>query len=111
MNPNPSIRMEPSFVHLRLHTEYSLVDGLVRIKPLMRRLAELSMAAVAVTDACNLFAVVKVYQAGVAAGIKPIIGCDLIVQDPRKPAALFSLVLLCQNNLGYRNLTRLVSKA
>lgn len=66
--------MQQRFVHLRVHTEFSLVDGLVRIKPLMKTLPIRGMNAVAVTDYCNLFAAVKVFKAAVDAGIKPIIG-------------------------------------
>lgn len=99
------------FVHLRIHTEYSMVDGLVRIKPLMTSLVDKGMNTVAITDFCNLFAAVKVFTAAVDAGIKPIIGCDLPCHNPDLPEQLTSLVLLCQNETGYRNLTCLVSKA
>lgn len=103
--------MQQTFVHLRLHTEYSLVDGLIRIKPLMKALPALGMNAVAITDFCNLFSVIKVFQAAVAQGIKPIFGCDLPYIYPEKPNVIYSMILLCQNDIGYRNLTRLVSKA
>ena len=66
--------MSSSFVHLHLHTEYSLVDGLTRIKPLGRAVAEAGMPAVALTDQSNLFAMVKFYRAAMAMGVKPIIG-------------------------------------
>jgi DNA polymerase-3 subunit alpha len=103
---------ESRFVHLRVHTEYSLVDGMVRIKPLMQAVIERGMNAVAVTDFCNLFAVLKTFQAAINAGVKPILGADLPCHDPDKnPAEFTSLVLLCQNMTGYRNLTRLVSRA
>ena len=102
--------MGASFVHLHLHTEYSLVDGLVRIKPLVERAAEMGMPAVAVTDQSNLFGMVKFYRAAMAAGVKPIIGVDLWVYNEAEPAHPARLVLLCQNNEGYRNLTRLVSR-
>ena len=64
--------MPASFVHLRLHTEYSLVDGLVRVKPLVKTLAGMNMPAVAVTDQNNLCSLVKFYKAAMGAGIKPI---------------------------------------
>ncbi|MCH9756431.1 MAG: DNA polymerase III subunit alpha [Gammaproteobacteria bacterium] len=99
------------FVHLRVHTEFSLVDGMVRIKPLMQAVVERGMNAVAVTDFCNLFAVLKTFQAAINAGVKPILGADLPCHDPDKPGAFTSVVLLCQNMTGYRNLTRLVSRA
>lgn len=103
--------MPKNFVHLRLHTEFSLIDGIVRIDELMAQLPEKGMNAVAVTDHCNLFAVVKTYQAAIAKGIKPIVGCEIPYHDIDKPEKVATLVLLCQNELGYRNLTRLVSKA
>lgn len=97
------------FVNLRLHTEYSLVDGLVRIKPLMKRAAALGIPALALTDQCNLFAFVKFYKAAQCAGIKPILGVDVVLQGQtgKEPTRL---VLLAQNNEGFRNLTRLVSR-
>lgn len=103
--------MQSRFVHLRVHTEFSMIDGLVRIKPLMKAVVERGMNAVAVTDYCNLFAAVKVFTTAISQGVKPIIGCDLPCHDPENPEQLFSLVLLCQNETGYRNLTCLVSKA
>lgn len=103
--------MLPRFVHLRVHSEFSMIDGLVRIKPLMKTIVQRGMNAVAVTDFCNLFAAVKVFSAAVSSGIKPIIGCDIPCHDPEQPDQIFTIVLLCQNEIGYRNLTCLVSKA
>ena len=71
---------QPGFIHLRVHTEYSLVDGVVRVKPLMDALADSHMPAVALTDQSNLFAMVKFTRAALAKGIKPIIGVDLLVR-------------------------------
>ncbi|MFU8765359.1 MAG: PHP domain-containing protein, partial [Haliea sp.] len=82
------------FVHLRLHTEYSLVDGLVRVKPLVERVAALGMAAVAVTDVCNFYALVKVYKAAFSAGVKPIFGVDLRILDEDDPERAYPLCLL-----------------
>ena len=103
--------MKPSFVHLRTHSEYSLVNGLVKAKPLMQALPKRGMNAIAVTDMCNLFAAVKVFKAAISAGIKPILGADVPCIDPNEPTVHTSMVLLCQNETGYRNLLRLVSKA
>ncbi|MGC8732886.1 MAG: PHP domain-containing protein, partial [Halothiobacillaceae bacterium] len=98
-----------AFVHLRLHTEYSLVDGLLRIKPLMKRAKALGIPALALTDQCNLFAFVKFYKAAQESGIKPIFGVDAILKGlPDKEPS--RLVLLAQNEAGFRNLTRLVSR-
>jgi len=103
--------MSSQFVHLRLHTEYSLADGLVRIKPLMKAVREAGMPAVALTDQCNLFAMVKFYSAAQAAGLKPIIGVDLWMENPEEPTLPTRMVLLCKSQQGYRNLTRLVSRS
>lgn len=103
--------MQHRFVHLRVHTEFSLVDGLVRVKPLMKVLPSRGMSAVALTDHCNLFAAVKLYKSAIEAGIKPIIGSDLSCHNSEQPERFFSLVLLCLNSEGYKNLTCLISKA
>ena len=66
-----------SFVHLRMHTDFSLVDGLVKIKPLIKRLQALNMPAIALTDQSNLCGLVKFYKAATGAGIKPIAGADV----------------------------------
>jgi len=103
--------MQAEFVHLRVHSEYSLVDGLVRIDDLVKAVADRGMNAVALTDHCNLFAVVKFYQAARAKGLKSIIGADLVCYHPDKPNDTFNLLMLCQNEQGYRNLTCLISRA
>ncbi len=103
--------MKSRFVHLRVHSEYSIVNGIIRIKPMMKALPELGMNSVAVTDFCNLFAAVKIFKTAVQTGIKPIIGCDLPICEKNAPEKPFSLLLLCQNEQGYKNLTRLVSRA
>ena len=101
--------MTVSFVHLRVHTEYSLVDGAVRIKPLVARARELGMPAVGITDQSNLFGLVKFYNAARSEGIKPIAGVDLWVDEGEvQPPS--RLTLLCQNAAGYRHLTRLVTR-
>jgi DNA polymerase-3 subunit alpha len=103
--------MTTTFVHLRLHSEYSLVDGLVRLKPLAAKVVELGMPAVALTDFNNFFGLVKFYKTMQSAGVKPIIGADLIVVDESGEGAPTQLVLLVSNNVGYKNLTNLISKA
>ena len=97
-----------AFTHLRLHTEYSISDGLVTIGPLVESLVGLEMPAVAVTDLANLFGLVKFYTSSQSAGIKPIGGCDVMVED--EGGGLTPLVLLVQNEQGYLNLTQLVSQ-
>ena len=98
------------FVHLHIHSEYSLVDGTVRIKPLMSSLAEMGSPAVALTDRANLFAMVKFYRAALGAGVKPIVGADVWIQDKEDVTNPFSLVLLVKTTAGYKNLTRLISR-
>jgi DNA polymerase III subunit alpha len=98
------------FVHLRLHTEYSLVDGIVRVPELMASVAAAGMAAVALTDQSNLFAMVKFYKEALAAGVKPLIGVDAWIREAgeRPPSRI---VFLCQNLVGYRHLTQLVTRS
>ena len=102
--------MSTPFVHLHLHTEYSLVDGTVRIKSLVQKAAELGMPAIAVTDQANLFALVKFFRAAEAAGIKPIVGADVLLRSPEDPDHVSRLVLLCQDRSGYLNLCQLLSR-
>lgn len=103
--------MTAKFIHLRLHSEFSLVDGLVRVDELVKATSKAGMPAVAITDQANMFAVVKFYKAAESAGIKPIIGADIWLENPLNPAQPFNLLLLCQNNEGYRNLTTIISRA
>ena len=103
--------MPSEFVHLRLHSEYSLVDGLVRIKPLASKVAELEMPAVALTDFNNFFGLVKFYKAAQGSGVKPILGAEVLVLDESGEGALTQLVLLVMDQVGYKNLTCLISKA
>ncbi|MGE0030213.1 MAG: DNA polymerase III subunit alpha [Steroidobacteraceae bacterium] len=101
----------PPFVHLRLHTEYSLVDGIVRVPRLMRAVAGSGMAAVALTDHGNLFAMVKFHREAEKRGVKPVIGADLWLSDEDERAEPTRLTLLAQDETGFRNLTRLVSRS
>ncbi len=110
----PATRMSSNFatfVHLRLHTEYSLLDSVVRVPDLMAAVAASSMPAVALTDQCNLFAMVKFYRAALERGVQPIIGADLLLRETEDPQRPTRLTLLCQNTVGYRNLSRLLSRA
>jgi DNA polymerase-3 subunit alpha len=100
-----------AFVHLRLHSEYSLVDGLVRIKPLVKSVADMGMPAVALTDVTNLFSLVKFYKAAQGAGLKPICGADFQVQSQITDGTPYWITLLATNQKGYHNLTQLISRA
>ncbi|WAH60167.1 DNA polymerase III subunit alpha [Pseudomonas silvicola] len=102
--------MSVSFVHLRLHTEYSLVDGLVRIKPLIKALTGMNMPAVAVTDQNNMCSLVKFYKTAMGGGIKPICGADLWLANKDADGPLSRISLLAMNAQGYRNITELISR-
>jgi len=102
--------MTAKFVHLRLHSEYSLVDGLVRLKPLAAKVADMGMPAVALTDFNNFFGLIKFYKAAQSHGVKPILGADILVSGDAEQTPS-QLVLLVADQLGYRNLTRLISNA
>ncbi|HQB38481.1 MAG TPA: DNA polymerase III subunit alpha [Deltaproteobacteria bacterium] len=107
----------PQFAHLHLHTQYSLLDGAIRIEDLIKKAKEFNMLAVALTDHGNMFGAVEFYLKCKKAGIKPVIGCEVyLAPDSRfsKDAkgisdAAYHLVLLCQNMTGYKNLSYLVS--
>ena len=99
------------FVHLRLHTEYSLVDSVVRIPELVAAVAASGMPAVAITDQNNLFAMVKFYREAMTQGVKPIIGVDLLVAERGERAVPTRIAFLCLDETGYLNLNRLVSRA
>ncbi len=106
MSENPSPQ---PFIHLRLHSEFSISDGLITIKPVIARLRELEMPAIAITDLANLFALIKFYSAALKAGIKPVCGCDVLVVDEVQKVTT-QLVLLVKDKTGYLNLTHLISE-
>ncbi len=107
-----------NFVHLHVHTEYSLLDGACRIKDLVSAVKEMGQTACAITDHGNMFGAIAFYNECIAQGIKPIIGCEVYVapysrfnkygKEDMKP---YHLILLCENNVGYYNLMKLVSFA
>ncbi|NOX67717.1 MAG: DNA polymerase III subunit alpha [Gammaproteobacteria bacterium] len=103
--------MTSRFVHLHLHTEFSIVDSTVRIPSLMPHCASGGMPAVALTDQSNVFGLVKFYRKALQNGVKPIVGVDVRVADPTDDNRHDSIVLLSQNLAGYRNLTRLVTRS
>ena len=97
------------FVHLHVHSEYSVVDSLLHIKPLTSEVAAQGQVALALTDQSSMFALVKFYNAARGAGIKPILGADLWVEQAEND--IFRITVLCQNQQGYLNLSRLISKS
>ncbi len=104
-----------SFVHLCVHTEYSLLEGLCRIKRVVRQAKLLGQTALAITDKAVMYGAVEFYLAAKEAGIKPIIGCDVYIEPEEHDRSTYYLdidrriVLLCENDLGYQNLIKLVS--
>src|SRR6266487_2916335 len=107
-----------SFVHLHLHTEYSLLDGSIRMKELMKKAAEFKMPAVAMTDHGNLFGAIEFYQEAEKAGVKPIIGCEAYVaprshkdRSSSMREAAYHFTLLARDETGYHNLIKLISTA
>lgn len=109
-----------NFVHLHLHSQYSLLDGAIKIPDLINRVKEYKMPAVAVTDHGNMFGAMEFFTKATAAGVKPILGCEVYVAPGKRfekknakgsSEASYHLVLLCQNKIGYRNLCYLVSAA
>ena len=105
------------FVHLHVHSEYSLLDGACRIQPLVERAKELGQSAVAITDHGVMYGAIDFYKAAKAAGIRPIIGCEVYVAPRTRfdkvhgmDNSPYHLVLLCENNEGYQNLIKIVSK-
>jgi len=103
--------MTSKFIHLHVHSEYSLLDGLVRIKKLIAKNVEDEIPAVALTDKSNMFAAVRFYSAATGSGIKPIVGSDLWVRNEDDANNPYRLILLAQSQKGYRNLIELVSRA
>ena len=110
--------MNPGFVHLHNHSEFSLLDGACRIKDMVARTAQLGMPACAITDHGVLYGVIDFYREAKKQGIKPIIGCEVYVaprsrldKEARIDDNMYHLVLLCQNELGYRNLLQLVNRS
>ena len=103
--------MTPSFIHLNVHSQFSIMDGLARPKELIGRCVAQSMPAVALTDYMNLFGLIKFYREAMSAGIKPIIGVEICIESPQQAKQAFNALLLCQNSLGYKHLSELLSRA
>lgn len=102
---------DPRFIHLRVHSDYSMIDGVAKVGPLVKKAASLAMPALAITDFINLCGLVKFYGSAHNAGIKPIIGADFLVQSDMLGDELAELTILAANNVGYQHLTLLISEA
>ncbi|MBW2108275.1 MAG: PHP domain-containing protein, partial [Deltaproteobacteria bacterium] len=110
--------MSSEFIHLHVHTQYSLLDGAIRIDPLLERAAVFQMNALAITDHGSMYGVIEFYEKAYAAGIKPIIGCEVYVargsrfdKGAGQKGGTHHLILLAKNKQGYRNLCKLVTAA
>ncbi|WMY94769.1 MAG: DNA polymerase III subunit alpha [Arsenophonus sp.] len=102
---------EPRFIHLRIHTDYSIIDGLIKIDTLIHKAAELGMPALAITDFTNLYGLIKFYVTAHNFGVKPIIGADFYVENELLGDEITHLTILVKNNKGYQNLILLISAA
>ncbi|MDF2179610.1 DNA polymerase III subunit alpha [Aliiglaciecola sp. CAU 1673] len=102
---------DPGFIHLRVHSDFSMIDGLNKVKPILGKIKSLNMPAVAITDQMNFCGLVRFYGEAHGNGIKPIIGADAWVQSEELGEQIFRLTLLAANNQGYQNITQLISKA
>jgi len=103
--------MQPKFVHLRLHSEYSIVDGIARIDDAVAAAAADGMPALALTDLSNLFGMVKFYQAARSKGLKPVIGCDIGVTNDADRDKPHRALFLCASRAGYLRLCDLLTRA
>ncbi|MGO2337001.1 DNA polymerase III subunit alpha [Providencia sp.] len=103
--------VSPRFIHLRVHSDYSMIDGLAKISPLVKKVAAMGMPAFAITDFTNLCGLVRFYGAAHSAGVKPIIGADFYVESELLGDDISHLTVLARNNEGYQNLTLLISEA
>ncbi|MGV0952212.1 MAG: PHP domain-containing protein, partial [Azonexus sp.] len=101
----------PRYVHLRLHSEYSVTDGIVRVGDAVKRAAGDGMPALALTDLGNLFGLVKFYTGARGKGVKPIAGVDVWITNPEAPEDACRLLLLARNRTGYRQLCELLTRA
>ena len=98
------------FVHLRLHSEFSIVDGIVRLDEAVARAAAERMPALAITDLGNLFGAVKFFKEARSQGVQPIIGCDVWIENEKNRDQPARLLLLCRNQAGYLNLRQVFSR-
>ena len=102
---------DPRFIHLNIHSDYSMIDGLAKTGALVKKVASMNMPALAITDFTNLCGLVKFYGSAHGAGVKPIVGADFLMESELLGDELASLTILARNNTGYQNLTLLISEA
>ena len=102
---------QPKFIHLRCHSEYSVTDGIVKIDEYLNQALETGMPAVGLTDLSNVFGAVKFYKKAIDKKIKPLIGCDVWLQNEKNREQPYRILILCQSQAGYLNLSRIISKS
>ena len=102
---------QPRFVHLQVHSDFSMIDGIAKVKPLVKACVENNMVAMALTDFTNFCGLVRFYGEALSSGVKPIIGADVLVKSELCGDEPFHLTLLAKNNEGYKNITLLLSCA
>ncbi|SJZ68466.1 DNA polymerase III subunit alpha [Vibrio cincinnatiensis] len=102
---------DPKFIHLRIHSDFSMMDGLSKVPPLVKQVAAMGMPAMALTDFTNLCGLVKYYGTAHSCGVKPIVGADFTLRSEEFGEELTKLTILAKDNLGYKNLTLLISEA
>ncbi|MBL0167185.1 MAG: DNA polymerase III subunit alpha [Propionivibrio sp.] len=107
----PEQCVSPPFVHLRLHSEYSVTDGIVRLDDAVARAVTCGMPALALTDLANFFGLVKFYTSARSKGVKPVLGSDIFLANEADPERPYRLLLLCRSRQGYRQLCELLSRA
>lgn len=102
---------QPRFVHLKVHSDFSMIDGVAKIKPLIKACIADNMVAMALTDFTNFYGLVRFYGEALSSGVKPIIGVDIMVRPTPESEDFYELTLLAKNNTGYHNITLLISRA
>ncbi|MDO9649649.1 DNA polymerase III subunit alpha [Glaesserella parasuis] len=102
---------QPRFVHLKVHSDFSMINGLAKVKPLIKACVANNMVAMALTDFTNFCGLVRFYGEALGSGVKPIVGADVMVRPEPESEELYELTLLAKNNTGYHNITLLLSKA
>ena len=108
---NSSPTLPSTFVHLRMHTEFSVLDGMVRVGEAVKAAAGCGMPALAISDLSNLFGLIKFYGKARGAGVKPIAACDVWIESDRDEEQPARVLLLVQNHKGYLQLCELLSRA
>lgn len=102
---------QPRFVHLKVHSDFSMINGLAKVKPLVKTCVANNMVAMALTDFTNFCGLVRFYGEALGSGVKPIVGADVVVRSEPESDEVYELTLLAKNNTGYHNITLLLSKA